>query len=72
VDTYFASPVAADGKLFTASHRGRLAVIDPGADWSVVSVCNLAETIWATPALAEGLVIVRTESALYAFADAHE
>jgi outer membrane protein assembly factor BamB len=72
VDTYFASPVAADGKLFTASHGGRLAVIDPGANWSVVSVCNLAETIWATPALAEGLVIVRTERALYAFADAPE
>jgi hypothetical protein len=35
-------------------------------------VCNLAETIWATPALAEGLVIVRTERALYAFADAPE
>jgi hypothetical protein len=72
VDTYYASPVAADGKLFTASHRGRLAVIDPGPEWSVVSVRDLGETVWATPALAEGLVIVRTETALYGFATAPE
>jgi outer membrane protein assembly factor BamB len=67
VDTYYASPIAGDGKLYTASHRGRLAVIDPGSDWSVLSVHDLGETIWATPALAEGRVLVRTQNALYAF-----
>ncbi|MDP6409773.1 MAG: PQQ-binding-like beta-propeller repeat protein [Planctomycetota bacterium] len=67
IDTYYASPVAADGKIFCASHRGLLAVIDPGPRWEVTSVHDLAETIWATPALAEGRVLVRTERALYAF-----
>lgn len=67
LDDYFASPVAADGKLFTASHAGRLAVLAAGPDWRVLSVSDLEEEIWATPAIAGSQIFVRTQEALYCF-----
>lgn len=64
---YFASPVAADGKLYTASMDGKLAVLKAGADWEVISVGEFEDEIWATPAIAGSHVFVRTQSALYCF-----
>jgi len=67
LDQYFASPVAADGKLFGLSQSGHLVVVKAGADWEVMAVNDLDEQCFATPALADGRVYVRTHSALYAF-----
>jgi outer membrane protein assembly factor BamB len=64
---YFASPVAADGKLYLASQEGAIAVLKAGAQWEVVHVNALNEEIFATPALADGRLYVRTRSALYCF-----
>ncbi|MFT5153091.1 MAG: outer membrane protein assembly factor BamB [Planctomycetota bacterium] len=66
-DRYFASPVAADGKLVTASQSGQLSVVKAGSEWEVLSTLNLGEELWSTPALADGLVIVRSQKALYCF-----
>ncbi len=66
-DGYYASPVASGGKLITASQGGQLSVIKAGADWEVISSHSLGEQTWSTPALAEDLVIVRTQKALYCF-----
>ena len=68
LDTYYASPVAGDGKLITASQQGLVAVIDGGAEWRVLSVRDFGEEIWATPALGAGQVFVRTMAGLYCFA----
>jgi outer membrane protein assembly factor BamB len=67
VDSYFASPVAADGKIFTASQEGKVAVLNPGAQWTVASVNHFDEEIWSTPAIAGNQVIIRTQKALYCF-----
>lgn len=67
MDPYYASPVAADGKILTASHPGRVAVLRAGADWEVLQVLDLGEEIWATPAVDDGQVIVRTQKAVYCF-----
>ena len=67
VDTYFASPVLADGKLITASRDGKVAVIKPAPQWEVMSVGDFGEEIWATPAAADGQLFVRTQKALYCF-----
>jgi outer membrane protein assembly factor BamB len=64
---YFASPVAADGKVFLASQEGKIAVLRAGAQWDVLGVSDLGEEINATPALAGGRVYVRTREALYCF-----
>ena len=66
-DRYFASPVAAGGRLLLASLGGQLSVVDAKADWEVVSTTDLEEELWSTPALAGELVIVRTQKALYCF-----
>ncbi|MBM3785360.1 MAG: hypothetical protein FJW30_13420 [Acidobacteria bacterium] len=65
---YFSSPVAADGKLYAVSHEGKIVVIKPGAEWEVLSVNPLNESVNATPAFVDGRVFVRTHENLYCFA----
>jgi outer membrane protein assembly factor BamB len=64
---YYASPVWGDGKLFAASARGVVAILDGGPAHRVLSKCDFKERILATPALSEGSVYVRTARGLYAF-----
>jgi outer membrane protein assembly factor BamB len=64
---YFASPVAADGKVFLASDEGKVSVLKAGAEWEVLSTNDLREPIAASPALADDAVFVRTRSRLYCF-----
>jgi len=63
----FASPVAVDGKLFILNESGKLAVLQAGRDWRVLAVNDLAENCYATPAIADGVIVVRSERDLWAF-----
>ena len=67
LDPYSASPVAADGKIYLASEGGKIAVLKPGADWEVIRVNDLKEEIYATPALSDGKIFIRTTEHLYCF-----
>src|SRR5262245_25213503 len=64
---YFASPVAADGKLFTISHEGKVTVIKPGPAWEPLVTNDLKEECNATPAFADGKLYIRTRDTLYCF-----
>jgi outer membrane protein assembly factor BamB len=64
---YYASPVAADSKVFIASTEGKVSVIKAGGEWEVLRVNDLGEEIHATPALSEGRIYVRTHDSLYCF-----
>jgi outer membrane protein assembly factor BamB len=64
---YYASPVAADGKVFLASGDGKITVLKAGGAWDVLQVNDLGEEIHATPALAGGRIYVRTRGAVYCF-----
>ncbi len=64
---YSASPVAADGRIFIASEEGKISVVRPGRDWEVIAVNDLGEGVFATPALSNSQVFVRTAQALYCF-----
>ncbi|HQR31656.1 MAG TPA: PQQ-binding-like beta-propeller repeat protein, partial [Blastocatellia bacterium] len=64
---YFASPVAADGKVFLANTEGKVTVLKAGAEWEVLSVNEMGDEISATPALSNGRIYVRTRSAMYCF-----
>jgi len=66
---YFASPVAADGKVFAVSQEGKITVLKAGGEWQVLAVNPLAEECYATPAIAHGRIYIRTSSALYCFAE---
>jgi outer membrane protein assembly factor BamB len=64
---YYASPVAADGKIFLASGEGKMTVLKAGAQWEVLATNDLDEEIHATPALSGGRIYVRTRGLLYCF-----
>ena len=64
---YYASPVAADGKVYLASGEGKMTVLKAGPDWQVLAVNDLGDEIRATPALSGGRIYVRTHSFLYCF-----
>lgn len=65
---FYASPVAADGRIFVASLKGRLSVVRAGGEKpEVLHEADFGERIFATPALVGTSVYVRTEKHLYAF-----
>ena len=64
----YASPVAADGKLVVATLDGEVAVLATGPQWEVLATNDLGEKIFATPAIADNRLLVRSRSSLYAFA----
>ena len=64
---YSSSPVAADGKIFIASEEGKITVLKAGLEWTALQTNDLEEGCYATPALANGSVYVRTDDALYRF-----
>ena len=64
---YYASPVAADGKVFLASTEGKVTVLKASAQWEVLGVNDLGDEIHSTPALSGGRVYVRTRGAVYCF-----
>jgi outer membrane protein assembly factor BamB len=64
---YSSSPVAAEGKIFIASEEGKVTVLKAGAEWDVLQINDLDEGCYATPALAEGSIYLRTNDALYRF-----
>lgn len=67
-DGYFASPVAADGKLYLASQSGILTVVKAAPEWEELASHALEdEEVWATPAIAGKAVYVRGKGALYCF-----
>jgi outer membrane protein assembly factor BamB len=68
IDEYFASPVASGGRILTTSRSCKLSWVRAGADWEVLAVSDLGEECFATPALGEDGVFVRTASAIYRFA----
>lgn len=66
---YFASLVAGDGKLYAAGERGVVTVFAAGDTLQVLAKNDLGEPIFATPALVEGKIYLRTKANLYAFGE---
>ena len=67
IDKYFSSPVAADGKVFLVGQGGQVSVLKAAGDWEVLTVNELDDEVFATPAIADGRIYIRTRSALYSF-----
>ena len=65
---YWSSPVAADGRIFVVSEDGRVVVLRAAPEWEILAVNNLDEDTFATPAIVDGRIYVRTRAALYCFA----
>jgi outer membrane protein assembly factor BamB len=67
---YFASPVAAGGRIYLASDAGLVTVAKAGDTFEVLAQNKLGEPIIASPAIVDGTLYVRSASKLWAFADA--
>ena len=67
IDKYFSSPVAADDKVFLIGQGGQVSVLKAAGDWEVLAVNELDDECYATPAIADGHIYIRTRSALYSF-----
>jgi outer membrane protein assembly factor BamB len=64
---YYASPVAAAGKICVASQPGVVVVYRAGDTLEVLARNPLNEPLLATPAIVDDTLYVRTRSQLYAF-----
>ena len=64
---YYASPVAANGKIYLLNEAGKLTVLKAGGEWEVLGVNDMGEEAYATPTIADNRIYVRTRSSLYCF-----
>ena len=66
---YFASPVAANGHIYIAGHRGLVHVIKASSKPEIVFETRLQGKILATPAIVGNTLYIRTSDYFYAFSE---
>ena len=66
---FTASPVASEGKIYLASEDGDVFVVKAGPKYELLAKNPVGEVMMATPAISDGMLIVRTVSHLYAFGE---
>lgn len=66
--SYYASPVAGDGRIYVASLQGKVTAVKTGGSKpEVLHTADFGKRILATPALVGKNLNLRTHSKLYAF-----
>jgi outer membrane protein assembly factor BamB len=63
---FFASPVAADGKVYFVSQTGETVVVKAGRAPVILARNDLGERIAASPAIASGKIFLRSDTKLFA------
>ena len=63
---FSSSPVAADGKIYCSSEDGDVYVVKAGPSYELLAKNSFSETIIATPAVSDGLLIFRGSKNVYA------
>ena len=64
--TFTSSPVAAGGRIYTGTEEGSIYVVESGPEYRELGVNDMTEPVMATPAIANGVLYVRTPSKLVA------
>lgn len=64
------SPVAANGTLYIPTEEGLLYLLEAGPEYKEIAVHDFGEPLMTTPAISEGLLIVRTTSKVMALGKA--
>ena len=59
--------MAADGKVYLVSRSGVVTILKAGGKPEALTVYELDDESYATPAIADGRIYIRTRSALYCF-----
>ena len=60
------SPVASDGRIYLPSEDGDIFVVKAGPEFELLGKSEMGEPLMATPAIASGMMIVRTQHTLWA------
>jgi outer membrane protein assembly factor BamB len=67
---YYSSAASADGRIYVASQRGTVVVLDSASDTLKVLARNeLHAAIFASPAIVDGVIYLRTDKHLFAFGE---
>lgn len=69
MDSFSASGVAADGKLYFAGESGEVYVVKAGAVFKILAVNSFKDICMATPAISQGVLFFRTRHYLIAAAN---
>jgi outer membrane protein assembly factor BamB len=65
---YYASAVSADGRVYVVSQRGTVVVLDAKSDkLNVLARNDLKASVFASPAIVDGVIYLRTDKHLFAF-----
>ena len=65
---YYASAVSADGRVYVVSQRGVVSVLDATSDkLNVLARNDLKAPVFASPAIVDGVIYIRTDKKLFAF-----
>jgi outer membrane protein assembly factor BamB len=65
--SYYCSPVAGDGKIYLLNEQGELTAVRAGRKWEILSTSQFKESAYATPAIVDGRIYLRTAGHLYCF-----
>jgi hypothetical protein len=57
--------VVSDGKIYLASEDGDISVVSAGDNFELLKTNRMNEPVMATPAIAGGTLIVRTQHQVY-------
>jgi outer membrane protein assembly factor BamB len=67
---FTSSPVASGGKIYLASEEGYVYVVKAGPSFELIAENHMGESVLATPAISEGVLIYRTQGHLIAVSGA--
>jgi len=67
--SFSASPVAADGRLYFPSETGEIYVLRAGPEFELLTTNNMDEVVMASPAISDGLLLIRTLGHLVGIAE---
>jgi outer membrane protein assembly factor BamB len=62
---FWTSPWAGDGKIFCLDDAGTTYVLDAGPEFKLLATNKLNEMFWASPAVADGSILLRSVDSLY-------
>ena len=64
---YYSSAIGVDGRVFVTSQQGTVVVLEAGDAFRVLARNAIGEQVFATPAILDGQIYLRTEKHLFAF-----
>ncbi|MDX2442608.1 MAG: PQQ-binding-like beta-propeller repeat protein [Bacteroidales bacterium] len=65
-ESFIASPVASDGKIYIPSDEGKVYTVQAGKEFKILNETSLGEVCMVVPAITDGMIIFRTMTQLIA------